>query len=65
MSQGDIIPMQEPLAGGSASYQKHTNFDQNNSLNNQSQVMNPMLPQISTSVPRFIKYTMSNSFSSM
>jgi len=64
-SQGDIIPMQKPLAETYAPYQKHRNFDRNNSHNNQSQVNNHMPQRVPTSVSSLVRLALSTNFPSM
>lgn len=64
-SQGDI-PMQKPLVETFAPYQKHRNFDRNNSHNNQSQVTTNHMPQrVPTSVSSLVRLALSTNFPSM
>lgn len=58
------IPMQKPLAETYAPYQKHRNFDRNNSHNNQSQVSNHMPQRVPTSVSSLVRLALSTNFPS-
>jgi len=64
-SQGDIIPMQKPLAETYAPYQKHRNFDRNNSHNNQNQINNHTPQRVPTSVSSLVRLALSTNFPSM
>lgn len=62
-SQGDII-MQKPLAEAYAPYQKHRNFDRNNS-HNQNQINNHIPQRVPTSVSSLVRLALSTNFPSM
>ncbi|XP_050441159.1 E3 ubiquitin-protein ligase HECTD1 isoform X2 [Adelges cooleyi] len=61
-SQADI-PMQKPLAEAYAPYQKHRNFDRNNSHNNQNQI-NHLPQRVPTSVSSLVRLALSTNFPS-
>lgn len=63
-SQGDIT-MQKHLAEAYAPYQKHRNYDRNNSHNNQNQVTNHMPQRVPTSVSSLVRLALSTNFPSM
>lgn len=58
------ISMQKPLAETYSPYQKHRNFDRNNSHNNQSQVTSHMPQRVPTSVSSLVRLALSTNFPS-
>lgn len=61
--QGDIS-LQKPLAETYAPYQKHRNYDRNNSHNNQNQVTSHMPQRVPTSVSSLVRLALSTNFPS-
>lgn len=63
-SQGDIS-IQKPFAETYAPYQKHRNFDRNNSLNNQFPLTNHIPQRVPTSVSSLVRLALASNFPSM
>lgn len=63
--QHSDISVQKPLAETYSPYQKHRNFDRNNSHNNQNQVTSHISQRVPTSVSSLVRLALSTNFPSM